>query len=67
MPERAIQWRDTHQNSINPLAIGCELDTSVSPVTMIHLKHESKNKMVFISLEFTVDYHAMVGRYENLT
>jgi len=44
VPERAIQWRDTPQNSINPLAIGCELDTSASPVTMIHLKHESKKQ-----------------------
>ena len=67
MPERAIQWRDTHQNSTNLPAIVYELDTSGSPVTMIHLKHESKNKIVFISLEFTAHYHAMIDRYENLT
>jgi hypothetical protein len=44
VPERAIQWRDTHQNSINPPAIVYELDTGGSPVTMIHLKHESKKQ-----------------------
>ena len=42
VPEPAIQWRDTHQNSINPPALAYELDTSANPVTMIHLKHESK-------------------------
>jgi len=40
MPRPVIQWRDTHQNSINLPAIAYGLDTSGNAVTMIHLKHK---------------------------